>query len=178
MLGSAERCTATNIRHPGGGLKAKAGEMSVLLNFAVHELLVYGGAEVFTDAFVTAGSTMVQFLDTIRGMGVVVRPEEREALVGLSGIFLRACEASGVSHVPKHHLVVHLADRTSGISIPRYARRGRDGGWSRVAARAQENCPILGGVTVDCHRACRECESYVHGWTYIDLDMRRRRNHM
>eukprot|EP00959_Pyramimonas_sp_CCMP1952_P213678 4470762-Pyramimonas_sp.AAC.1 len=50
-------------------------------------------------------------------MEYIVHREQRDRLVGRSGIFLRACEASGVSHIPKHHLLVHLADRTSEVSI-------------------------------------------------------------
>eukprot|EP00959_Pyramimonas_sp_CCMP1952_P229205 4792493-Pyramimonas_sp.AAC.1 len=114
MLGDSEECNETEWQHPGGLLKAKAGELGVLLEFALHKLNDAGGPAVFTHAFIVAGSTLSQFLRATRALNYVVSQAQRDELVGLACIYLRACETSGVNHVPKHHLFVHLADRTAG----------------------------------------------------------------
>ena len=112
MLGSAQDSNEFDIQHPGELLKAKAGEIGVLLEFALFKLGEAGGADVFGHPFIVAGSALSQFLRATRKLNYVVSQAQRNELVGLACIYLRSCEASGVSHVPKHHLFVHLADRT------------------------------------------------------------------
>ena len=96
MLGDSKECTETNSQHPGGKLTAKAGEIGVLLEFALSKLRESGGAAVYSAEFMIAGSCMSQFLSATREMNYVVTQRQRDHLVGLACMFLRACEASGV----------------------------------------------------------------------------------
>jgi hypothetical protein len=82
------------------------------MEFALFKLMECGGGNVFGDAFIAAGSALSQLLGSIRTMNRVVSQAQRDNLVELACVFLRACDASGLKHVPKHHLIVHLADRT------------------------------------------------------------------
>eukprot|EP00959_Pyramimonas_sp_CCMP1952_P440370 9220047-Pyramimonas_sp.AAC.1 len=118
MLGDRKDFTPENFRHSGDILKCKAGEVGTLLEFSLHMLKKHGGTARYGRSFIVAGESMSQFLQIVRDCpGPVMSEPQRAALMNCACLHVRACKQSGVHCVPKHHLTLHLADRTRTLNL-------------------------------------------------------------
>ena len=111
MLGGSSSVTP----HPGHLMKVKAAEVSVLLPFAVHAILVlHPGQLTNGNELAEAGKALCRYLDIVREAGANVTVEEHNQLMDCMVRRHVLAELAAVHPSPKYHLCIHLTARIGG----------------------------------------------------------------
>eukprot|EP00959_Pyramimonas_sp_CCMP1952_P465011 9487576-Pyramimonas_sp.AAC.1 len=92
----------------------KAAEAHIMLRFVVYELEQLGGSPVFGGPLMGACSSLLAFCEKIHAHPIVIPPNVLARMKEDCDLHIRCCKEAGISLTPKHHLFLHLCDRTDG----------------------------------------------------------------
>ena len=99
--------------HPGCGLKLKAAETGIIMNFALWFLEIKQPTRVaFFDELVVAGRALARYMEIIRSADVVVSRSHHQELIDCAQRHLLNTGRAEIAYVPKHHMFVHLTVRS------------------------------------------------------------------
>jgi hypothetical protein len=93
-------------------MSLKAGEVNTMLEFTIHALNKHGGGAKFGREFMNAGQSIRNFVRELKKGDVMPSPVQMENIIKFYDQHLRSCKASGISFSPKHHLAIHMVQRT------------------------------------------------------------------
>ena len=100
--------------HPGGVLKLKAAETSILARFALHMVRRHENVVTLGTPLRLAGEALQDWLAVISTRRVRLYPSEVQSLVDSAVRHRVLCDRAGVRQQPKHHQMQHMSDRSCG----------------------------------------------------------------
>ncbi len=100
--------------HPGGVLKLKAAETSILARFALHMVRRHENLVTLGTPLRLAGEALQDWLAVISTRRVRLYPSEVQSLVDSAVRHRVLCDRAGVRQQPKHHQIQHMSDRSCG----------------------------------------------------------------
>ena len=92
----------------------KAAECGPMLDWCLQLLQKHGGVASFGEEFIQAGLSLRAFVKGIGANTFLPTPEQMGHLRAQLQMHLKCCRKSGINLVPKHHLTIHMLERTPG----------------------------------------------------------------
>ena len=90
----------------------KAAECGPMLEFVLWLLHKHGGVGTFGAAFIEAGESLKLLVKGLGSKAMVPTADEMKNLRSILQTHIRSCRLAGINLVPKHHLLIHMLDRT------------------------------------------------------------------
>eukprot|EP00959_Pyramimonas_sp_CCMP1952_P354146 7419961-Pyramimonas_sp.AAC.1 len=100
--------------HAGAPMSLKAAEVGTIINFALSQLMKYGGANTFGALLLGAGKALQTLRGELRLHEDVPPPEAMGRIREALHLHITCSRGANIRFTPKHHLLCHMIHRISG----------------------------------------------------------------